>query len=427
MRHAITRLASSQVPDHFGLAYDMWAPVETGKPGQDDRGKRLQGKVPDEDRDPWFSRLERISVPDDYRHFYQVWEKRLAVDGSRAAQFQLSSRLLIGHGNAAPSEVGLTVHHTWGTPVIPGSALKGLLSQYMHTCYGPTRGESQDGADSFNPRLLEGRSEIYEARAPYQGPTWKEGGSVYLHGPGEIYRALFGAPDCASDRPTRAEIFGPEYTDDPGLLQEARAAVGAIRGGLIFHDALMIPGDDPMPYRRDVLTVHQKTYYDGREKTAPNDYDSPNPVTFMTVKPGTAFLLAISGPEDWTKFALKHLTDALSEWGVGGKTSAGYGRVDHRYWKNVVKPEDILKHASSGVYHDFNAWLAEARAENAAGNPAMTARERLEWIALEWLEKLKALSPMERQEVSRSIRGATRSRKLKGELARLLEQLQDTD
>ena len=35
----------------------------------------------------------------------------------------------------------------------------------------------------------------------------------------------------------------------------------------------------------------------------------------------------MSGPPDWTEFAEHLLRDALARWGVGGKTSAGYGRL----------------------------------------------------------------------------------------------------
>jgi CRISPR-associated protein Cmr6 len=37
--------------------------------------------------------------------------------------------------------------------------------------------------------------------------------------------------------------------------------------------------------------------------------------------------VALSGPPDWTEFAGRLLRDALEQWGVGGKTSAGYGRL----------------------------------------------------------------------------------------------------
>ena len=74
--------------------------------------------------------------------------------------------------------------------------------------------------------------------------------------------------------------------------------------------------------------MHQKGYYDSSGARWPNDYDSPNPVTFLTVRPNVRMLLAFSGPPDWTQLAERLLTDALREWGVGGKTSSGYGRLD---------------------------------------------------------------------------------------------------
>jgi hypothetical protein len=76
-----------------------------------------------------------------------------------------------------------------------------------------------------------------------------------------------------------------------------------------------------------VLTVHQTSYYDPSRNTFPNDYDSPKPVAFLTVRPGARLLFALSGPADWTELAERLLRDALDHWGVGGKTSAGYGRL----------------------------------------------------------------------------------------------------
>jgi CRISPR-associated protein Cmr6 len=62
------------------------------------------------------------------------------------------------------------------------------------------------------------------------------------------------------------------------------------------------------------------------ERTGPNDYDSPTPVGFISVKPGAKLLLAVGGQAEWAKLALRLLTEAIHEWGAGGKTSAGYGR-----------------------------------------------------------------------------------------------------
>lgn len=114
------------MPDHLGLAYDAWAPV-----GDD-------GKVPDGERVTWLSNLAKITVSPDYSRSYTRWEKSFSAPGDRVFKLELASRLLIGHGNGSATDVGLTVHHTWGVPVIPGSALKGLVAHYVDAVYGPS-------------------------------------------------------------------------------------------------------------------------------------------------------------------------------------------------------------------------------------------------------------------------------------------------
>jgi hypothetical protein len=71
----------------------------------------------------------------------------------------------------------------------------------------------------------------------------------------------------------------------------------------------------------------------------PNDYDSPNPVSFLAVKTGAEFLIALSGPDEWTDFAAQLLRDALISWGIGGKTNAGYGQIDPDIWQTKISPE----------------------------------------------------------------------------------------
>jgi CRISPR-associated protein Cmr6 len=276
-------------PSHLGLAYDAWAPV-----GDD-------GKVPDEKRAEWLSALAAIAVPGDYARSFERWRQSFSAAGDRVFELELASRLLVGHGNSSATDVGITVHHTWGVPVIPGSALKGLAAHYVDAVYGPsdpTRAPWEQEGDE-------------RTRADYQGVTWR--GQRIERGPGAVYRALFGAPDAEADDAMREKGF------------EAGASAGLVT----FHDALYVPrsirGDKP--FASDVLTVHQKSYYESTGGSWPNDYEGPNPVTFLTVRPGVRFLFALSGPADWTELAEQLLRDALGKWGVGGKTSAGYGRL----------------------------------------------------------------------------------------------------
>jgi CRISPR-associated protein Cmr6 len=296
MRASLRGLQDDCCHSHVALAYDAWAPVEeagehAGKvPPERPRGDQERSKSKSE----WLDQLERLQIDGDYRRAYQRWKTSLEGSGCRCKAIKLASRLLVGHGNSSATEVGLTVHHTWGVPVIPGSALKGLCAHYTAATYG-----WQDAPD-----------EKHEERTPFSGPGWDK--HRIKAPPGDYYRALFGTPDVSG----------------------AASSAGLV----IFHDALYLPGSctaggNDTPFAVDVLTVHQRSYY-GQDKEAggapgqswPNDYDSPNPVGFISVKPGTQFLLAVDGDEGWAGLAMDLLTEALQEWGAGGKTSAGYGR-----------------------------------------------------------------------------------------------------
>jgi CRISPR-associated protein Cmr6 len=283
-------LPNKQVPDHFGLAYEVWAPF-----GAED------GKIPDSQRAEWLGQIADIAIPADYARSYARWKASFSAASDRTFELKLVSRLLIGHGNTSATDVGLTVHRTWGVPVIPGSALKGLLAHYVSAVFGPSDPHCWPWEQTGDE----------QTRAEYQGVLWQ--GKRIKRGPGAVYRALFGAPDA----------------DEDDLFRKHGFDAGAVAGLVTFHDALYVPrnAQDDKPFALDVLTVHQKPYYDDSGQHWPNDYSSPNPVSFLTVRPGTHFLFALSGPADWTELAESLLVDALQEWGVGGKTSAGYGRL----------------------------------------------------------------------------------------------------
>lgn len=264
------------VAAHAGLAYDVWAPIDCA--GQDP-------KVRDKRRHPWLAAVSGIATPDGYAKAFNRWRESLHDAYTRTAEVTLASRLLIGHGNPSPTDVGLTLHHTWGVPVIAGTALKGLLAHYMDAAYG----ESEEWCG-----------------VTYGG----NGDGPPVAPPGKDYRELFGAPDTQT---------GPARD----------AGREALQGAVIFHDALWNPNNcDRLPLAPDVLTVHQRDYYNSKGGSWPNDYDSPNPVSFLTVEPGAKFLVAVSCLDPaWAEFAITELLKALEEWGVGGKTAAGYGRI----------------------------------------------------------------------------------------------------
>jgi len=328
MRQVLWNSIRQDVPDHLGLAYDAWAWTEAA-----------DGKIRDDKRRPWLDKLAEVAASPDYVHSFQRWKRSFSATGDRLAEVTLASRLLIGHGNSSATDVGLTVHHTWGVPVIPGSALKGLVAHYVDATYGPNDPDLPPWEQQGDERV----------RADYQGVTWYR--RRVERGPGAVYRALFGAPDARKDDEMREHEF----------------QAGASTGLVTFHDALYVPGSfqDNRPFAADVLTVHQRGYYDSSGQTLPNDYDDPNPVAFLTVRPKCRLLLVLSGPSEWTEFAGSLLKDALEAWGVGGKTSAGYGIGKVGEWTKYEPPptkveaklRDLERCAKDTLRDDIEMWL----------------------------------------------------------------------
>ena len=272
-----TCLPSVANAEHFGLAYDVLGPAPRQKdperPPEIDPGERQS----------WLDGCTGIATPADYRIHYERWQNSFG-SSTQLRVVETASRLLIGHGNASASDVGLTVHRTWGTPVIPGTAVKGLLASYIDAVYGPDVSCSEP------------------ARAGWTAPTWS--GFNVEKAPGEWHALIFGSPAVPSDDRYRH----------------------GLRGSITFHDALYIPSGH-RPYEPDVLTVHQKPYYDGHGSEWPNDWNAPVPVPFLTVRPGVRFLLVLEGPPRATKVAMEMLVEALRKWGIGAKTAAGYGAM----------------------------------------------------------------------------------------------------
>jgi CRISPR-associated protein Cmr6 len=113
-----------------------------------------------------------------------------------------------------------------------------------------------------------------------------------------------------------------------GSLYEAVFGSAGKAGYITFHDALYIPSDTNQAQilYPDVMTVHHPDYYGGEDP--PADWDDPNPVPFISAT--GSYLLALSGDPGCDGLVINTieiLTHALRDYGVGAKTSSGYGRA----------------------------------------------------------------------------------------------------
>jgi CRISPR/Cas system CMR subunit Cmr6 (Cas7 group RAMP superfamily) len=116
--------------------------------------------------------------------------------------------------------------------------------------------------------------------------------------------------------PRRREIFGtrPDAADhEPGTVT--------------FLDAVWHGTDCAVAAH--VLTPHFGTYYADRTGTVPPaEYNNPVPVTYLAVTAAT-FLATLVGPAEAVGKARDLLAAAVDDLGVGAKTAAGYGYLDH--------------------------------------------------------------------------------------------------
>ncbi len=103
-------------------------------------------------------------------------------------------------------------------------------------------------------------------------------------------------------------------------------------GSVIFFDAIPLEGKATLAL--DIINVHYPDYYS--KGKAPTNDQRPNPLLFLTVTETIfAFALAPRQPQraehhEDVLTAIRWQQEALQDYGVGGKTSAGYGYFAHQ-------------------------------------------------------------------------------------------------
>lgn len=75
--------------------------------------------------------VSQVAIPDSYTIFYQRWENLLeTMDKTKTHVAKVKGRMIVGLGNEGVLETSVTLHRIYGTPYIPGSAIKGLAASY---------------------------------------------------------------------------------------------------------------------------------------------------------------------------------------------------------------------------------------------------------------------------------------------------------
>ncbi len=171
--------------------------------------------------------------------------------------FPLSWRMVIGLGGTHPQETSMTLHHIYGIPYIPGSAVKGVTRHWVIL-------------SKFNNDEVAAEGD-------------------------EDFKNIFGTQTQA--------------------------------GKVIFFDAYPVGN---ITLKMDIMNPHYPDYYSGKKKDSkeippPADWQNPNPIKFLTVEKTMFNFYLASRDSELLNKAAKWLKEALKKYGIGAKTSLGYG------------------------------------------------------------------------------------------------------
>jgi len=236
---------------------------------------------------------------------YTATIKRLEGD-IPAMLLTSQSRIAIQLSRAAGLEnANCCLHPVHGFAYLPGSGLKGLAHAYACHLYfsknEATRLRDEEGI------TCEGDT------GPWQDETEKE---AFIR----CIEDIFGwAPN--EERQGKPDAWLPRSGRSGSRDSEQQ------RGLVVFHDAFA--DQQPAALELDVCTPHYGDYYkDGT--TAPGDWLSPVPVTFLTIAAHRRWRFRVSAADtratqELVNVAKRLLLGGLHWLGAGAKTAAGYG------------------------------------------------------------------------------------------------------
>lgn len=236
--------------------------------------------------------VAKIGVPSIYENFYRdIWVNSLV--GAQKRFIKIDGRMIIGLGAESVMETSITLHRTYGTPYIPGSALKGLAASYAHR---------------------------------FMGQEWRK--ETKNSSIGIAHEIMFGSQDSTGYVVFHDALYVPDsYNRKPN-----------------------------QPLEPDILTVHHQKYYQG-DNVAPADWDSPVPIPLLSAQGSYLLAVSgNSGDVEFdnklTNLVIDILELALRDEGIGAKTSSGYGRatlenlpltLEERQQQQVQKQETKLR------------------------------------------------------------------------------------
>jgi CRISPR-associated protein Cmr6 len=116
--------------------------------------------------DTLLSQLERLLPSPYYNVTYSAWHHAIInTPGIYLRNAISTTRILVGLGVDSVVEAGMALHHTYGTPYLPGSALKGLAASFARQHLGDAwKVDSAAYAELFGTQTKSGAVDFLDAR-----------------------------------------------------------------------------------------------------------------------------------------------------------------------------------------------------------------------------------------------------------------------
>lgn len=229
----------------------------------------------------------------------KICNSNMNVIASKAVPLSTSSRLIVGLGSTSVLETSIRLHHIYGVPYIPSSALKGLLRAYKMWELSDWDDIELFRAFEIAIKIIyekcnEPKKEFAEKLMKLEEKDLKPEDQILLENREKIIEkqeALF----------PLLSIFGTQ----------------SHKGTLIILDAYPEKFDG---FDIDIMNPHYPDYYQGNEP--PSDWQNPIPIKFLTIPAGTKFNFYFVNPYDGLETDLK---EAFNVFGIGAKAALGYG------------------------------------------------------------------------------------------------------
>ena len=214
---------------------------------------------------PWLQNLVKGSHMDTAlsRSAYNRWHAMMSAMNAATFNASLDWRMVIGLGGETVLETDITLHHLYGIPFIPGSALKGLTRAYVT---GEIEGYKSNKIEKDNEEV----KRIFGSQ--------EHAGTVLF----------FDAMPLNGEVQFALDIMNPHYPEYYNSLKSNKTTP---------------PTSDQSPNPITFLTVTSTTFTFALAPRNPNDPDHKDHVEKVSA---------------W-------LQKAIEKYGVGGKTNAGYG------------------------------------------------------------------------------------------------------